>query len=126
VTMNVSGKLFVIAAALVVANASESSSQPFGPRDEVAAKNIYLISAAAFKCDNFTPVAQRISEYAKQNGVNIESFKNPDGKYKNQKQYAIQIVNAHAQIASNGSLCAAIVKDFGARGTLASDLVAEK
>jgi hypothetical protein len=116
----------IAAAACLVANVSESRLQPFGSHDEVAAKNIFLVSAGALKCDNFTLVASRIAEYARQNGVDIESFRNPDGKYKSQKQYAIQIVNSHARIASTASLCGAIVQDFGPRGTLAAGLVAEK
>jgi hypothetical protein len=88
-----------VAAAYLMANSSKGYSQPFGSRDEVASKNIFLVQAAALKCDNFTPVFARIREYAQQSGVDVESFKNPEGKYKGQRQYAIQIVKSHVQIA---------------------------
>jgi hypothetical protein len=113
---------------------SASNSQSFGSRDKIvardshdkiAAKNIFLIGAALFKCNNFTVVAARVAEYARQNGVNTESIKKDDGKYEDQKRYAIGIVNSHAEI-NTGSLCAAIIQDFGLRGTLAAGLVAEK
>jgi hypothetical protein len=97
-TWAISAKV-TVAVAYLMANSSHGYSQPFGSRDEVASKNIFLVSAAALKCDNFTPVFARIREYAQQSGVDLESLKDPEGKYKGQRQYAIQIVQSHIQIA---------------------------
>ena len=102
-----------------------NNPQSFDTSDDRAAKNIYLISAALFKCNNFLAARDKIAEYARQNGVNIQSIRNDDGKYEGQKRYAIAMVDAHAKI-SVASLCAAIVQDFGPKGKLASGLVAEK
>jgi hypothetical protein len=75
----------IIAVVTFLGGAPAAYPQPFGSRDEVAAKNIFLVSAAALKCDNFTLVATRIAEYARQNAVDIEAFKNPEGKVQRSK-----------------------------------------
>ena len=64
--------------------------------------------------------------YAEQKGVDVEAFKDFNGKYKGRRENAAQIVGAHIKIAGTGSLCPAIIQDFGRSGKLAAGLAAEK
>jgi hypothetical protein len=113
------------AAAFLLFGSAGAHAQPFGSEDEVAAKNVFLAVTGALKCDGLAPVLSRIREYAQQNGVSIDSLRDQAEKYKNQRAYAVTIVDSHAKVGGLASLCKNIIQDFGPDGKLAGGLIAE-
>jgi hypothetical protein len=113
------------AAAFLLFGSAGAHAQPFGSEDEVAAKNVFLAVTGALKCDGLAPVLSRIREYAQQNGVSIDSLRDQAEKYKNQRAYAVTIVDSHIKIGGLASLCKSIIQDFGPNGRLVVGLIAE-
>jgi hypothetical protein len=115
------GALLALAMLLVLSN--NTQAQPLGPPDQVAAKNIFLVSTAVFKCRNLLPSFAKIKAYALQKKIDNGEFNKERGKYAAQKVYAMQIADAHIKIAGVDAFCKAVIADFGPRGKLVQWLV---
>jgi hypothetical protein len=124
-TALISKLTFPAAIAFLLVGSAACRAQPFGSKDEIAAKNIFIAVNGAFKCDSLTPVLSRIREYAQQNGVSIDSLRDQAERYKNQRAYAVTVVDSHIKVGDLASLCKSIIQDFGPNGKSAIGLIAE-